>query len=135
MAKPKFDYPEAGILLYNYRKLTGGLEDYIMEQNGPVILHSFKKDGEVYPPTYVECKICSYVASELEFGFSGEIIVFACGALEKFVNSDDWCSNFDLDRSAVSDEVLERIDKLEKRGKLSYQANELSEEEMKRFGL
>lgn len=106
-----------------------------MEQNGPLILHSFVKKGEVHPPTYVECQICSYVASELEFGFSGEIIVFACGALEKFVNSDDWCSNFDLNRSAVSDEVLEKIDKLEARGKLNYKANELSEKEMQRFGL
>lgn len=106
-----------------------------MEQNGPMILQSFKKDGEVYPPTYVECQICSYAESDLEIYFSGVVIDYACGALKKRVNSDDWCSNFDLNRSAVSDEVLERIHKLEARGKLSYQADELSEEEMKRFGL
>jgi len=95
-----------------------------------LIINSFELDGEIYPPTYRSCSICSYVLGRLlGFDFSGQVNEYICVPKKKYVGADDNCLDFDIDITKLTEEVAAEYERQITSGELEND-DELSEEEI-----
>lgn len=125
------------IMQYNDKIYLERYESCMSEFNNKVenklIMGAFEKDDAIHPPTYQECAICSFAVSRVVgINFGGEVERFMCLPRKKFVDDDDWCSGFDLNKLALSDEAEVEYDRLEALGKLG-DPEDLTKEEIDAF--
>lgn len=86
---------------------------------GEIIVPTFEKDGETYPPAYAECATCFYSdAKVIGFDFIGEVVIRYCDFVADFVDDDFYCVNQILDRSKLTDEQEEEYDRIEESGEI-----------------
>jgi len=63
-------------------------------EDNPVIIHAIELDGNVYPPLCASCRVCCY--SKMSNHFDPDQIL-VCRNSFRYVESDHFCSDFDLD--------------------------------------
>ncbi|NTW62285.1 hypothetical protein HGB25_02660 [Candidatus Saccharibacteria bacterium] len=104
----------------------------MIQQQGPLILESFEKNGEWFPPLYQECSNCIYSLGRLSISFCGIEVEYVCPKLHRYVAEDDWCPGHILDIMKISDETEEALEQAELSGTLPNDW-ELSDEELEQF--
>ena len=79
--------------------------DLIFEN--PVIINAVEIDGVVSPPILVACHTCMYCRESNVYDIDEAVI---CNIKKIYVDSYDWCSEFELNTLAIPDEVEDYIE-------------------------
>ena len=95
------------------------------------VLHSFEKDGIIYPPIEAECGNCFYQETKITgFNFGGEVLKCYCAFLKDFVEPDDEpCKGYGFDYNFYHQEQAEEYCRLESLGELDEQQGNLSHQQ------
>jgi|GEM_PF-3299282 len=79
-------------------------------EDNPVIIHSIKLKGKVYPPLCASCNVCCYARMSDNFD---PFLTLVCGSNLRYTDTFGYCGDFDLDIGEWEfyNELIDHLDK------------------------